>query len=81
MEDKENNAASLNDYEAVLVAAKLARRINSARLAAKEQLSPEEIARIDQRKVTSIALDELKQGKIRFERRKRVEEEETYDLT
>lgn len=81
MEDKENNASSLNDYEAVLVAAKLARRINSARLAAKEQLSPEEIARIDQRKVTSIALDELKQGKIRFERRKRVEEEETYDLT
>lgn len=81
MEEKENNAASLNDYESVLVAAKLARRMNSARLAAKEQLSPEEIAKIDQRKVTSVALEELKDGKVRFERRKRIEEEETYDLT
>jgi DNA-directed RNA polymerase omega subunit len=81
MEDKESNASRLNDYETVLVAAKLARRMNTARLAAKEQLSPEEIAKIDQRKVTSVALDELKEGKVRFEKRKRVEEEETYDLT
>jgi len=70
-----------NEYEAVLVAAKLARKINALRQAAKEQLPTEEFTKVDQRKVTSIALDELTSGKVKFERKKVEEEEETFDLT
>ncbi len=81
MEDKETKEPNLNAYESVIVAAKLARKINGLRLAAKEQLAPEELAAMDQRKVTSVALEELKSGKVQFERRKPVEEEEGYDLT
>ena len=81
MEEKETKEPNLNDYEAVLVAAKLARRINDLRLAAKEELAPEELAGMDQRKVTTVALEELKSGKVRLERIKPSEEEETYDLT
>ncbi len=81
MEKKETKEPKLNDYEAVIVTAKLARKINGLRLAAKEQLAPEELAAMDQRKVTSVALEELKSGKVQFERRKPVEEEEGYDLT
>ena len=83
MEDteKKNDNDMLNRYEAVLVAAKLARRINSLRLAAKEQLPAEELSKMDQTKVTSVALDELKTGKVRYERKVAVEEESTYDLT
>ncbi len=81
MKEKGTKEPKLNDYEAVIVAAKLARKINGLRLAAKEQLAPEELAGMDQRKVTTIALEELRGGKIQFERRKPAEEEETYDLT
>ena len=81
MEEKETKEPILNDYEAVLVAAKLARKINGLRLAAKEQLAPEELAGMDQRKVTTVALEELKSGKVQFERTMPEEEEETYDLT
>jgi DNA-directed RNA polymerase subunit K/omega len=81
VEEKETKELNLNDYEAVRVAAKLARKINGLRLAAKEQLAPEELAAMDQRKVTTVALEELRSGKVSFERRKPVEEEETYDLT
>jgi hypothetical protein len=71
-----------NEYEAVIAAAKLSRRINSLRVAAKEQLSPEEYNKMDQRKVTSVALDELIEGKARVERKPTVEEEEqSFDLT
>jgi DNA-directed RNA polymerase omega subunit len=70
-----------NEYEAVLLAAKLARKINALRSAAKEQLPPEEYNKMDQRKVTSLALEELASGKVRFERKTRIEEEETFDLT
>lgn len=81
MKEKESKEPSLNAYEAVRVASKLARKINGLRLAAKEQLAPEELAGMDQRKVTTVALEELRSGKVRFERRKPTEEEETYDLT
>lgn len=71
-----------NEYEAVLVAAKLARKINSLRNAAKEQLAPEEYNKMDQRKVTSVALEELISGKVKFEKKKGDErEEEAFDLT
>lgn len=81
MEEQETKEPILNDYEAVIVAAKLARKINGLRLAAKEQLAPEELAGMDQRKVTTVALEELKSGKVQFERTMPEEEEETYDLT
>jgi len=71
----------LNRYEAVLVAAKLARKINALKLAVKEQLPAEELSRIDHRKVTTIALDELKSGKVKYERKEVAAEESTYDLT
>jgi len=71
-----------NEYEAVLAAAKLARKINALRVAAKEQLTPEDFNKMDQRKVTTLALEELVQGKARIERKQAVEaEEESFDLT
>ena len=71
-----------NEYEAVLAAAKLARKINALRVAAKEQLAPEEFNKMDQRKVTTLALEELIQGKAHIERKPTVEEEEeSFDLT
>jgi DNA-directed RNA polymerase subunit K/omega len=71
----------LNDYEKVILAAKLARKINNQRVVAREQMAPEEIARIDQRKVTSVALEDLEMGKIHIVRQKETPEEETFDLT
>lgn len=70
-----------NEYEAVLLAAKLARKINAQRQAAKEQLPVEELAKLDQRKVTTIALEELSGGKVKFERINPPEDEEQFDLT
>jgi len=70
-----------NEYETVILAAKLARKINNARVVAKEQLAPEELGKIDQRKVTTVALEELKSGKVQILRQKEERDEETYDLT
>jgi DNA-directed RNA polymerase omega subunit len=83
MEDNQKSLEEIvpNEYEAVLVAARLARKINAARQAIKEQTAPEEFNKMDQRKVTSIALDQLKSGKIKFDRRKTEDEVETFDLT
>ena len=70
-----------NEYEAVIVAAKLARKLNAQRQAAKEQLPVEELGKLDQRKVTTIALEELAGGTVKFERVSPPEEEEPFDLT
>ena len=70
-----------NEYEAVLIAAKLARRLNTLRLAAKEQLPPEEYHKIDARKVTTQAMDELVEEKVKFARENAEEKEESFDLT
>ncbi len=56
-----------NRYEAVLIAAQRARRINSHRLAQLERMVEEEV-NIDARKVTSIALQELSEGIVKFKR-------------
>ena len=71
----------INNYERVIIAAKLARKINSRRLVAKEQMSPEELAEFDKRKVTSVALNDLADNKVEFELKKPESDEETYDLT
>ena len=70
-----------NEYESVLLAAKLSRRINAMRVAAKEQMAPEEFGKLDQRKVTTIAMEELAEGKVLFERTLPIQEEESFDLT
>lgn len=56
-----------NRYEAVLVAAKRARQINSHRQAQLERMVEEEVS-IDSRKVTSIALQDLSEGVVKFKR-------------
>jgi DNA-directed RNA polymerase omega subunit len=56
-----------NRYEAVLIAAQRARQINSMRQAQLERMAEEEI-NIDSRKVTSIALQDLSEGKIKIRR-------------
>lgn len=83
MEDNRKTLEEIvpNEYEAVLVASRLARRINAARQAAKEQTAPEEFNKMDQRKVTTMALDQIKGGRVKFEHRKTEEEIETFDLT
>ena len=71
-----------NEYEAVLAAAKLARKINALRVAAKDQLPPEEFNKMDQRKVTTLAIEELVQGKAHIERNEAPKsEEDSFDLT
>ena len=56
-----------NRYEAVLIAAKRARSINSHRQAQLERMVEEEV-NIDSRKVTSIALQDLSEGAVKFKR-------------
>jgi len=64
-----------NRYEAVLVAAQRARRINSMRLAQLERMAEEDVT-IDGRKVTSIAIQDLASGKVKFKSSKRTPENE-----
>jgi DNA-directed RNA polymerase omega subunit len=80
-EMNEEQNSSLNNYEKVIIAARRARQINNHRLAEKEQMAPEELAQLVQSKVTSIALDELEENKVEFERATTNSDEETYDLT
>jgi DNA-directed RNA polymerase omega subunit len=80
--DQEQDAQEVaNIYEKVIITSKHARKMNSKRLADKEQLSVEEIADLDQRKVTTIALEDFEADKVKFERKKIDSDEDTYDLT
>ncbi|MCX6827289.1 MAG: DNA-directed RNA polymerase subunit omega [candidate division Zixibacteria bacterium] len=56
-----------NRYEAVLVAAQRARQINSFRLAQLERMAEENIT-VEGRKITTLALQDLSAGKIKFRR-------------
>jgi DNA-directed RNA polymerase omega subunit len=56
-----------NRYEAVLIAAQRARQINSIRLAQLERMAEEDVT-IDGRKVTSIAMNDLADGGVKFRR-------------
>jgi len=64
-----------NRYEAVLVAAQRARRINSMRLAQLERMAEEDVT-IDSRKVTTIAIQDLASGKVKFKSSKTTPENE-----
>lgn len=61
---------TLNHYVAVLAAAKRARQINAKRLAMLEKLTENSKVEIDYRKVTSIALEDMLTGKVKFEQPK-----------
>ena len=75
MREKVEKAAK-NKYEAVIVASRLARKINSYRLNAQEQLSPDApIPNYDQ-KVTSQAIQELSEGKVKYNMREEISPEE-----
>ncbi|RME28971.1 MAG: DNA-directed RNA polymerase subunit omega [Candidatus Zixiibacteriota bacterium] len=58
-----------NRYEAVIVAAKHARHLNSARLMEfKRAEESEGTIEVDPRKITMVALKDLLEGKVKFER-------------
>ena len=57
-----------NRYEAVIVASQHARHLNSQRLAKLEQLEEEAEIDIEVRKITMVALKDLVEGKVNFER-------------
>ncbi|MBU0983410.1 MAG: DNA-directed RNA polymerase subunit omega [candidate division Zixibacteria bacterium] len=61
---------TINHYEAVLVASKHARHLNSVRLSKLAQLEEgtTEIEEIELRKITAVALRDLMQGKVTFNR-------------
>jgi DNA-directed RNA polymerase subunit K/omega len=55
-----------NPYEAVLVASKRARQLNTNRLAQMEMLTEESEETIDYRKVTTQAIEDMLNQKFRF---------------
>jgi DNA-directed RNA polymerase omega subunit len=61
---------SCNRYEAVIVAAQHARHLNMQRLASLEKMEEGGTVDIEARKITMVALKELLEGKIQFERPK-----------
>lgn len=58
----------LNRYEAVIVASRHARTLNSKRLRLLERMPEDPDIQIDSRKVSMIALMDLLEGKIKFSR-------------
>ncbi|UCC80290.1 MAG: hypothetical protein JSW64_02710 [Candidatus Zixiibacteriota bacterium] len=78
---KTDSVLKLNEYEKVILAAKLARKINNSRIAAREQLAPEELGKLDRRKVTTVAVEHLDSGNVQISRKREEPFEETYDLT
>jgi len=72
---EEVDKVSRNRYEAVLIAASRSRQINSMRLALLERMAEEDVS-IDARKVTTIALRDLIEGKIKIRRPEETEEPE-----
>jgi len=63
-------------YEAVIVAAKLARRINDKRVAVEEQLGPDDVAPTHKLKVTTEAIIELAEGNVKYAFEKETDSEE-----
>ncbi len=57
-----------NRYEAVIIAAQHARFLNSQRLAQLEKLGEEVAVEVDARKITMVALKDLVEGKVQYQR-------------
>jgi len=68
--------ATKNKYEAVIVAAKLARRINNKRVAEEEQLGPDDVVPTHKLKVTTEAIIELAEGNTKYAFKKDTESED-----
>jgi len=64
---KKLDRMDVNSYEAVLIASKRSRNINSRRLAQLEMMTEETVHKIDYRKVTSIALEDLVEERIKYD--------------
>ena len=62
------NKQGLNRYEAVIVAAKHARFLNTKRLRQLELMEEDPSIDIDSRKITMKSLKEVLDGKVKFER-------------
>jgi len=58
-----------NVYEAVIIAAKRSRQLNDERMAKLELMPEDDSIDIDTRKVTEIALRELAEGQIKWDRK------------
>jgi hypothetical protein len=81
-ETNPQNPDNFNEYVAVIVAARLARKINDKRYALKQQIPLEEFTKIDQRKATSVAIDQFKKGEIKYSSGKPIEsEDESFEIT
>ena len=57
-----------NRYEAVIVAAQHARQLNAHRLSKLAQAQEGDVPEIEARKITIVALRDLIDGKVKFER-------------
>jgi DNA-directed RNA polymerase subunit K/omega len=55
-----------NKYEAVIIASKVARKLNLERLAATENIGPDESLPAYKLKVTTEAITDLAEGKVKF---------------
>jgi DNA-directed RNA polymerase omega subunit len=60
-----------NRYQAVLIAAKRARQINAERLAKMQMMAEDEEIDIDYRKVTSIALEDVLESRVKLKEKKK----------
>lgn len=58
----------LNRYEAVIVASKHARKLNTKRLTLLEQMEENPEIDIDSRKITMVALNDLLEGRVKFQK-------------
>ena len=56
----------LNRYQAVIVASKYARKLNTKRLTLLEQMEENPEIDIDSRKITMVALSDLIEGRVKF---------------
>ena len=68
IQTEELEKIGLNRYEAVIVASKYARKLNTKRLMLLEQMEENPEIDIDSRKITMVALNDLVEGKVKFER-------------
>lgn len=58
----------VNRYEAVIIASRHARHLNAMRLAQLQKLEEGQTVDIEARKITMVAMKELLEGKVNYER-------------
>ncbi len=68
IQTEELEKMGLNRYEAVIVASKYSRKLNTKRLMLLEQMEENPEIDIDSRKITMVALNDLVEGKVKFKR-------------